>query len=151
MNKLNLLFSVLIYTLVGNYRAIGLYNQTVNKVVLDADIINNNLKNIENIIKRKKNKSKILSLDKNWIEEESGLNEAKKTLALAQQKNNSKRQSINLNSQVLILKEEIEYLNNKVEKLTTRLLDAQRIYKFKKNNKSKVKLLNFFKTSKEIK
>lgn len=151
MNKLNLLFSVLIYTLVCNYRAIGLYNQTVNKIVLDADIINNNLKNIENIIKRKKNKSKILSLDKNWIEEESGLNEARKTLALAQQKNNSKRQSINLNRQILILNEEIEYLNNKVEQLTTRLLDAQRIYKFKKNNKSKIKLLNFFKTSKEIK
>ena len=51
MNKLNLLFSMLIYTLVCNYRAIGLYNQTVNKIVLDADIINNNLKNIENIIK----------------------------------------------------------------------------------------------------
>ena len=151
MNKLNLLFSMLIYTLVCNYRAIGLYNQTVNKIVLDADIINNNLKNIENIIKRKKNKSKILSLDKNWIEEESGLNEARKTLALAQQKNNSKRQSINLNRQILILNEEIEYLNNKVEQLTTRLLDAQRIYKFKKNNKSKIKLLNFFKTSKEIK
>ncbi len=150
MKKLNLLFSVLIYTLVCNYEAIGLYNQKVNQTALDADIINNNLKSIENIIKHKKNNAKILNLNKNWIEEKSGLNEAKKTLALVKAEI-SRNNSSNLNSQVIMLNEEIEYLNKKVETLIFRLIEAQRRYKLKKNNKSKVKLLNFFKASKEVK
>lgn len=117
------------------------------QITLDVEKINQNLKKAEEIIV--KDGRKILELDDDWVDEISGVNDARKTLEKAeeqQSENKSKRQSAALSKQVVLLEDELGYLEKKSKELKAKLKDVQEKYLSKKKDTTLSKILNIFKT-----
>ena len=116
------------------------------QITLDVEKINQNLKKAEEIIV--KDGRKILELDDDWVDEISGVNDARKTLEKAeeqQSENKSKRQSAALSKQVVLLEDELGYLEKKSKELKAKLKDVQEKYLSKKKDTTLSKILNIFK------
>lgn len=117
------------------------------QIILDVEKISQNLKKAEEIIV--KDGRKILELDDDWVDEISGVNDARKALEKAeeqQSENKSKRQSAALSKQVVLLEDELGYLEKKSKELKAKLKEAQEKYLNKKKDTTLSKILNIFKT-----
>ncbi|CDK30358.1 hypothetical protein [Candidatus Babela massiliensis] len=117
------------------------------QIILDVEKISQNLKKAEEIIV--KDGRKILELDDDWVDEISGVNDARKALEKAeeqQSENKSKRQSAALSKQVVLLEDELGYLEKKSKELKAKLKEAKEKYLNKKKDTTLSKILNIFKT-----